>query len=389
MKKINLVNDTIDKNDINALIKWLKKTPRLTKGELTLEFEKKWSEWLGCKYSLFVNSGSSANLIMLYALKCRGKLKSNKIIVPAVSWSTTVSPVIQFGFEPVFCECDKDTLGLDPEHLKDLICIHEPCAVIVVHALGIPAKMKEIKSLCKKNKVVLLEDSCECVGSLYRGQQTGTFGLMSTFSFYFGHLISTIEGGMVCTNDKELYNILLILRSHGWDRDTNIETQTKLRKKHNVSEFKALYTFYYPSFNLRATDLQAFIGLKQMEKIDDICALRYANFIQYDKCIKNDYWKIKIDYDNLEVNFAYPIIHPKKDEISKVLFEAGIENRPLVCGNMERQPFCKQYADPTYTLDFANIVDDYGMYLPNNPGLKEKDIDRICSIVNGVINDDK
>lgn len=386
-KEIQLVNDTIDKKDIDSLVEWLKTYPRLTKGELTKEFEKKWSEHLGCKYSVYVNSGSSANLAMIATLKYKGKLKSNKIIVPAVSWSTTVSPVIQLGFEPVFCDCDKDTLGLNPEHLEDLLNIHDVCAVVVVHALGIPAKMKEIKRICKKKKAVLLEDSCESINSMYRGKKTGTFGLMSTFSFYFGHTMSTIEGGMVSTDNEKIYNILLSLRSHGWDRDNSIDVQKKLRKKYNVSEFKSLYTFYYPSFNIRATDLQAFIGLRQLEKLDDMCAYRYGNFIRYNDNIKNDYWKIKQDDLNLEANFAYPIISPKRDKIVKKLTDNNIECRPLICGNMENQPFCKPYVDPVSNINFANIVDEYGMYLPNHPDLNEKDLERICNIVNEVINE--
>lgn len=387
MKKINLAENTIDKKDIDDLVTWLKTYPRLTKGELTIQFEKKWSEWLGCKYSVFVNSGSSANLAMIYALKCRGKLKSNKIIVPAVSWSTTVAPVIQLGFEPIFCDCDKDTLGLDTEHLNDLISLHEPCAVIVVHALGFPAKIKEIQTICKKKNVVLLEDSCETVGSTYKNKKMGTFGLMSTFSFYFGHHISCVEGGIVSTDNKELYDILLMIRSHGWDRDLDSETQNKLRKKHKISGFKSLYTFYYPSFNIRSTDLQAFIGLKQMDKLYDICSQRNWNLLLYDTYIKNSYYKIKLNHDVFISNFAYPIIHPKRDKISKALFDAGIENRPLICGSMERQPFCKPFVDKTSTLDFSNIVDDYGMYVPNHPDLEQKEIKRICNIINGVINE--
>ena len=148
-KKIPLVKDTVDKNDIKNLIKWLKTNPKLTKGDLTVDFEKKWSEWLGVKYSVFLNSGSSANLAMIYSLILSNRLKNNKIIVPAVSWVTTVTPAMQFGLQPIMCDCDKDNLGLDVEHLKKLIVEHNPSSLILVHVLGISNSMDEIVKLCE------------------------------------------------------------------------------------------------------------------------------------------------------------------------------------------------------------------------------------------------
>jgi CDP-6-deoxy-D-xylo-4-hexulose-3-dehydrase len=240
---IKLVKDTIDSQDINNLIEWLKTNPKLTKGELTVEFEKQWSEWLGVKYSVFVNSGSSANLAAIYSLLLSGKLKNNKIVVPAVSWVTTVTPAIQLGLEPIMCECDEKNLGLDIAHLESIIKNENPSAIILVHVLGLPNHMDEIVKLCKENNVLLVEDSCESIGSKYNDKMIGTFGDMSTFSFYFGHHMSTIEGGMISTNDEDLYHILLSIRSHGWDRDLPSEKQSELRKKYNIQNFRSLYTF--------------------------------------------------------------------------------------------------------------------------------------------------
>ena len=230
-EKINLVKDTIDFNDVKRLITWLETNPRLTKGDLTLEFEKKWSEWLGVKYSVFVNSGSSANLAAIYSLLLSGKLKNNKIVVPAVSWVTTVTPVIQLGMEPIMCDCDIDNLGLDINHLKEIIKNNNPSVIILVHVLGIPNHMDEILKLCKENDILLIEDTCESIGSKYNDKLLGTLGDLSTFSFYFGHHMSTIEGGMISTNDEDLYHILLSIRSHGWDRDLPKEKQNSLREK--------------------------------------------------------------------------------------------------------------------------------------------------------------
>lgn len=387
-ERIKLVENTIDNNDIDNLISWLKTYPHLTKGEKTLEYEKQWSEWLGCKHSVFVNSGSSANLIMIYALKLSGKLKSNQILVPAVSWATTVSPLIQFGLEPIFVDCDSDTLGIDIEHLNSLLNNKHinPSALLLVHVLGFPCKMNEIKTLCLKHGITLLEDSCECCGSTYNGIKTGNFGLMSTFSYYMGHITSTVEGGMVCTNDVKLNDILLSIRSHGWSRNWKEEQQEKFKNKYNISDFKNMYTFYYPGFNVRSTDINAFLGIEQMKKIDYFCDRRYENFLLYDRLIKNDYWKIKQNINQGKIsNFAYPIIHHKRDELSKVLFDNDIENRPLVAGNMYKQPFIQDLNIKETKLSFADIVDKYGLYLPNNPDLTKEKIEYICDIVNNVI----
>lgn len=381
-KKITLVNNTISKTEINEIAKWLKKNERLTKGNLTIEFEKQWSKWLGRKYSLFVNSGSSANLAMFYALILSGKLSNNKIIVPSVSWVTTVSPVMQLGLEPILCDSDKDTLGLDINHLKKLIEIEKPSALILVHVLGIPNKMDEIITLCNDNNIILLEDSCESVGSEYNNIKTGCFGLMSSFSTYYGHHFSTIEGGLISTDDEEIYNILLSIRSHGWDRDLNPETREKLRSKYEIDEFRGLYTFYYPGFNLRSTDLQAKIGLLQLNKLDSIVENRIKNFQIYHNLIKNNYWKISPCDNNVVSNFSYPIIHPNIDKIVGDLIKNNIECRPLVCGSIGRQPFFFEKYGIQKDLDFADIVHDCGLYVPNNHELKESEIKLICKIIN-------
>lgn len=383
--KITLVNNTIKYDEIQELSSWLLKDERLTKDKLTLEFEEAWCKWQNRKYSIFVNSGSSANLAMIYAMILSKRLKNKNIIVPAVSWVTTVSPIIQLGLTPILCDCDPDTLGVDITHLEELFITNKPSALVIVHVLAFPNKMTEIKELCNKYDVILLEDSCESVGSTYNNIKTGNFGLISTFSTYYGHAFSTIEGGLITTDDEELYNIILSIRSHGWDRDLNINTKQKLRQKYNISELRALYTFYYPGFNLRSTDLQAKIGLLQLTKLDDMLNKRKHNFEIYNNLIVNNYWKIK-NYDNTEIyNFAYPIIHPKVDEIYNNLIENNIECRPLVCGSMGKQPFWIELYGET-KLNFADIVHEFGLYVPNNPDLNDDDIIKICEIINKTIN---
>jgi CDP-6-deoxy-D-xylo-4-hexulose-3-dehydrase len=380
-EKINLVKDTIDIDDVKRLITWLETNPRLTKGDLTLEFEKKWSEWLGVKYSVFVNSGSSANLAAIYSLLLSGKLKNNKIVVPAVSWVTTVTPTIQLGMEPIMCDCDIDNLGLDINHLKEIIKNDNPSVIILVHVLGIPNHMDEILKLCKENDILLIEDTCESIGSKYNDKLLGTLGDLSTFSFYFGHHMSTIEGGMISTNDEDLYHILLSIRSHGWDRDLPKEKQNSLREKYGVDKFRSLYTFYYPGFNLRSTDLQAYIGLGQLEKLDMIVENRNKNFIRYKNEIKNTFWNISPPEGSFISNFSFPIITKNIKELTEQLITNNIECRPLICGSINEHPFWyERYGKQT--LPNSKLVHNYGLYLPNNHQMTDEEITKVIEVVN-------
>lgn len=203
---------------------------------------------------------------------------------------------------------------------------------------------------------------------------------MSSFSTYFGHHISTIEGGIVCTNDNEMNDLLLSIRSHGWDRDLSIEKQKELREKNNISDFDAFYTFYYPGFNLRSTDLQAYIGLGQLEKLDFIIEKRFENYKKFHSEIKNDFWKPSM-VGSLTSNFCVPIIHPNKDKIIEKLIENGIECRPLVCGSMGRQPFyTERYG--IKELKNCDLIDRLGIYVPNNHSLSNEELQFIINTIN-------
>jgi len=384
-EKISLVRDTINFDDVQKLIGWLQTNPRLTKGDLTIELERLWSDWLGVKYSVYVNSGSSANLAAIYALLLSGKLRNNKIIVPAVSWVTTISPAIQLGMEPILCDCNKNNLGLDLDNLKRIIEEEKPASLILVHALGFSNDMDEIIALCKEHDIKIIEDTCESIGSMYNGEKLGSIGDLGTFSFYFGHHVSTIEGGMVSTNNEDLYHLLLSVRSHGWDRDLPETKKRELRDKYQVSDFRALYTFYYPGFNLRPTDLQAFIGKLQMDKIDNIVSVREKNYQLYHNLIDNKEWKINPSNKMYVSNFAYPIITSKINELVEALTENNIECRPLICGSINKQPFWyERYFD--YTTPNADWLHNNGLYLPNNHEMTEEEVIFVSEIVNNVLN---
>ena len=378
---IHLVKNTITTKDLKTLSSWLLTTPHLTKGELTIEFERKWSRWLGTRRSVFVNSGSSANFLMIYALILSSRLRNRKVIAPAVSWVTTVSPLIQLGLEPILCDCDPCHLGLDLEHFKHLIKKYRPAAVIIVHVLGHPNDMDEIVRLCDKHRIVLLEDCCEAVGTEYKGRKVGTFGKMSSFSFYFGHHLSTVEGGMVCVNEEVFADYALSVRSHGWARDVSPKARASWEKEFHIDSFRSLYTFYYPGFNFRPTDLQAFLGLIQLKKLSDSIEKRRRNYEKYTQLLSDvDVWQ-QTSNATLLSNFAYGLAHKNRSMIVRQLMKNEIECRPLLCGSIARQPFWLRNFGPNDALPNANFIHDCGFYVPNHPELTEEEIAKVCTVI--------
>ena len=380
---IKLVNDTIKQHDIDSLTEWLASGPKLTKGPYTKQFEKEWSDWLGVKNSIFVNSGSSANLIMAGVLLESGKLKNKKIIVPAVSWATTVAPFMQLGFDPILCDCDKTNFGLDVNHLKELVRIHDPGAVIIVHVLGWSNSMDEITEICNKNNMLLLEDCCEAHGCEYKGQKVGTFGHMSSFSYYYGHHMSTIEGGMVCTSDTELRDLSLMLRSHGWIRDLDPKDQKECIKRYNIDEFNSLYFFVKPGYNVRSTDLNAFIGLRQLQSLDKNIAKRQQVMYEYWERLSGKVWFQNDKNCSFPSPLAFGMIHKNKLKIAKDLMENNIECRPLICGSIGRHPFWQEkYPNKSLNnLPTADYIHDFGMYLPCHQDMKTDEVLLICDII--------
>jgi len=376
---IKLVNDTISDTDIDRLIKWLKTYPRLTKGELTPKLEEKWSNWLGVENTVFCNSGSSANLLMLWALVEAGRVgRDCKVVVPSVAWATDLAPVIQLGMTPILCDSNLEDLSVDLDHLEVIFKETKPEVLLLVSVLGLVPDMRKILDLCSKYSVILLEDTCESMGSKFAHKKLGSYGLMSSFSTYFGHHISTIEGGFVSTDDEELYEVLKSIRSHGWDRDASPEYSNELRKKWNTSDFDALYTFYHSGFNVRSTDLQAFIGIGQIDKLDSICKKRNSNFKIYQRELADI--SPNIIERGFTSNFAYPVIHEYRDAMVARLQKENIEVRPMICGSMGTQPFyVKQYGRKE--LPNVSEIDKYGFYIPNHPGLNESDILKITNII--------
>ncbi|MCB9177164.1 MAG: aminotransferase class I/II-fold pyridoxal phosphate-dependent enzyme [Caldilineae bacterium] len=380
-RRIKLAQDTISRDDIEALVEWLREDHQLTKGPLTQAFEAALAEYVGTKYAIMVNSGSSANLLMASSLLEAGYLRNKKVVVPAVSWITTLSPFIQLGFECFLCDSDPDDLGVDLDHLEELLRRERPALMIVVHILGHPNKMRQIRSLCETYDCLVIEDACEALGSEYDGVKTGALSLAGSFSFYYGHHISTIEGGAIATSDEHLYSTMLSIRSHGWSRDLPESDRIAWRLEHGIDEFREFYSFYYAGYNLRSTDLNAFLGLQQLRKLPEIVQLRSRNFERYRENLPK-LW-VQRSEGSFVSSFAYGTFVRNRLELARHLRGMGIECRPLVCGSMGRQPFwIRRYG--AMNLDVADRVHDYGLYLPNHAALTADDISYITNCVNEV-----
>jgi len=385
---IKLVSDTINRGDINSLIDWLSQDeiPRLTKGELTWELEKKWAEKIGTKYSVFVNSGSSSILLTLAALQqldkvSDKKLKNNKIVVPSLSWATDVSSPMLLGYDTIMCDCNLEDLSCDLNHLEKLFEEHNPAVLILVSPLGLIPEMGKVLELCEKHDVILLEDVCESMGSKYQGKYLGSMGFASFFSMYFGHHLSTIEGGFINTNDEDFYHLLLMMRSHGWDRDLPEWKQNELRKKYGCTDFDALYNFYVPGMNLRSTDLQAYIGLRVIDRLDEYSKIRRENFFEYQKQIKHNTLKLTEREGDYISSFAIPILNGRRDELVRELQDNGVEVRPLIAGNMANKPMWLN-ENEAVKLPNCEALDAFGFYVPNHQDLTKEDIKKITDILN-------
>ena len=383
--KYPLAKETINDEDIDALCDWLKTYPRLTKGELTVEVENRWANYIGTSHAVFNNSGSSANLLMVYAALMSGRIKNKKIVVPSVGWVTTISPAIQFGLEPIMVGADKNTFGMDLDQLEEVCKTQRPDAVIFVQVLGVPHYKERLLQLKQKYGFCLLEDACAALGAEYEdGSKVGTVGDMSSFSFYFGHQLSTIEGGMVNTDDKELFNALLMLRSHGWAKDLDQEEYERLIKKYNVDDFHKPFTFFVPGFNLRSTDLQAFLGIRQIEKAEWAAQRRYENHVAYAENLSG-YVEYQNWYKNKPVSISFGALasdNQHRRQIVKRLVENGVETRIFSAGNLGVHPFwAEKYG--IFNDKMSNKIHSNGFFLPNYPELTLEEIQHICQIVKG------
>jgi CDP-6-deoxy-D-xylo-4-hexulose-3-dehydrase len=282
--------------------------------------------------------------------------------------------------KPVLVDVSLEDLAVDPAHLEEVFERERPGAFFCVSVLGLPPPMDQILELCARYDVALLEDACESLGSAYAGRPLGSFGTMASYSLYYGHHLSTIEGGMVCTDDDELARLLRMLRSHGWDRDLGADDQAALRSRWKRSEFDAAYTFYVPGFNLRSTDLQARIGLMQLERMDAVIARREANFKRYVRRLGEATWTPTIEAGHRVSCFAYPVLDANRDALVEALASRGVETRPLICGSMGNQPFFVERFG-RQDLPGASRVDREGLYVPCHDRMTDDEVDLVAETI--------
>lgn len=372
------------------LAKFIKNAEILSFGNECHKFETNFSKYQQRKYTVFLNSGSSANLALVQALLNMGKLKKgDKVGFSALTWSTNVMPLIQLGLEAVPIDVELETLNVSSRMLLKALKKDSIKVLFVTNLLGFCDDLDVIQKICKENKIVLIEDNCEALGSKYKGIRLGNFGLASTFSFYVGHHMSTIEGGAICTDSVSLANQLRIVRAHGWDRNLSEERQTKIRDKFKVnSTFYSRYTFYDLGYNLRPTEINGFIGNVQLPYLKEITKKRNENFLELAPVIYSNSNKyFSIDYSHLDFvsNFAIPVIC-KTREIRDDLVrrcDGIVEIRPIVGGDMTRQPFFMKYSKKhSFDNPNAHLVHEQGLYFGNNPELTKKEKEQIINIFN-------
>lgn len=384
--KSTFYNEALTKKRLNAFIKQAKK---LSIGEQCLLFERKFSAYQDRKHCVFVNSGSSANLAIIQALINLKKLKlGDKVGFSSLTWSTNVMPLLQLGLKAVPVDIELETLNVSSKTLEKVIKKHKIKSFFLTNLLGFCGDVDRIAKVCKKYGVILIEDNCESLGSEYKGKKLGNFGLASTFSFYVGHHMSTIEGGAICTDNERLYTMLQLVRAHGWDRNLTEDRQIKIRNKHKVnSTFYSRYTFYDLGYNLRTTEIQGFIGNEQLQYLDEIVAKRQENFMYFAKHIyvRDDLY-VPIQYEHMDVvsNFAVPVIcrsRKIRDELVKKC-DGKVEIRPVVGGDMTKQPFFSKYMKRYVgkKMTSSSVVHKQGLYFGNNPELTKKEKETIVTL---------
>lgn len=388
---IKLIKSTFYEEEATKkrLLTFLETAKQLSFGSECERFERNFAKWQGRKHCVFLNSGSSANLAVIQALLNLEKIKTGEPVgFSALTWSTNVMPLIQLGLQAIPIDVSLDSLNVSSTTLEQVIKQHPIKMVFLTNLLGFCHDVDEIRKVCEKNKIILIEDNCESLGTIYKGEKLGNFGLASTFSFYVGHHMSTIEGGAVCTDNQELDTMLQLVRAHGWDRNLTEKKQLKIRNKFNVnSTFYSRYTFYDLGYNLRTTEINGFIGNLQLDFIDEIVKKRRDNFMKMAIPIyarTDKYYPIKFDHIDFLSNFAVPVIC-KSAKIRDELVEKcknKIEIRPVVGGDMVMQPFFRKYTPNTdnFINPNAKLIHEQGLYFGNNPELTEKEMAQIIKV---------
>jgi len=384
-----LMHSNFTKSDALAAKKLFNKSDLiLTQSKKVKEFEKKWSEWLGVKHTVFVNSGSSANFLTMAALKLlHGK---GEIIVPTLTWVSDIVSVIQNNFKPVFVDINPKNLCMSENEIISKVN-KKTLAVFITHVQGFNALSNKLISFLKEKKILLIEDVCESHGATFKNKKLGTFGKISNFSFYYAHHMSTIEGGAICTNDKNIYEMVRILRSHGMVRESNNSNfEKKMIKKY--PKLSPKFIFLYPGYNFRNNEIGATIGINQLKSLNRNNQKRKKNFKLFLKLIDKSKYRTDFDTEG-SCNYAFPVILKTKnlkirDNFEKILIKNKIEFRRGNAGggNQLRQPYLKKFTKNINLSNFKEVdhIHFFGYYIGNYPNLTNNKIIKVCKILNSI-----
>lgn len=388
MLNIPLMSNNIKKEDIDSLFEFLKTADRFTQGPKVQEFERAWAEWIGVKHVLFVNSGSSANFITMAVI--RDLYGAGEIIVPPIAWSSDISSIFAAGHTPVFVDVDKKNLAMMESEILSHIT-EKTRAVFLTHVLGFNGLSESLVRELEARNIPLIEDVCESHGATLNGKKCGSFGLASNFSFYYAHHMSTIEGGVICTNDDRFYQYCRLYRSHGMVRESTDEN-LKAEIAAKYPELRPEFLFLVPGYNMRGTELNAVIGLNQIKRLDENNRRRVENFKLFLEHLDPEKYYTDFDVGGA-VNYAFVIMLRNADpqqfqKLTDTLRAENVEFRRGTAGggNLARQPFVRERMpefDPA-TLTNAEFIHFYGLYTGNYPDLDHKKILQLCDLLNGI-----
>ena len=383
-----LMSNNITRGDLDALIEFLKlDDPILTQSKNVIAFEQEWSDWVGVKHSIFVNSGSSANQITMAAV--RERFGSGEVVVPTLTWVSDIASVLQAGFDPVFVDINPHTLGMDSAQVIAKLNSRTR-AVFLTHILGYNALDDALLAECRKRDIPIIEDVCESHGATFKGKRLGSYGFASNFSFYYAHHMSTIEGGMVCTNDYAFYEILRMFRSHGMVRESK-DAALKARYQSEFPDLNPDFIFAFPAYNVRSTEINAVLGRAQLKRLDANNERRTRNL----NCFLDnlDPKKFYTDFDREgSCNYAFTLVLREPDQalwdrIEKTLRERKIEFRRGTSGggNQLRQPFLRRrFGNEFEKYPAVNHVHFFGAYIGNYPDLERERIHALCELLNQI-----
>jgi CDP-4-dehydro-6-deoxyglucose reductase, E1 len=384
-----LMKNNISRADLADVVDFLRRDdPVLTQSNQVQEFEREWSAWLGVKHSVFVNSGSSANLLTITAFREHYGL--GEILVPTLTWVSDIASVIQCGFKPVFVDIDRRTLGMDNAQVIRKIT-PQTKAVFLTHVLGYNALSQSLIDELEARRIPLIEDVCESYGATFDRQKLGTFGLMSDFSFYYAHHLTTVEGGMISTNESDLYETLRMLRSHGMVRESSSDAlRQSYAEKH--PDLNPDFIFAFPAYNVRSTEINAVMGRSQIKRLDENNKLRSENLALFLESL--DPTKYRTDFETAgSCNYAFTLVLKRADpvfsnQVMETLREHGVEYRRGTSGggNQLRQPYLRRLLGEPDLSQFPNVdhVHFYGFYIGNYPGLEREKIRALCSLLNSI-----